>query len=385
MNNLQAIFENIILFCALILCFSISVATLDAQSSGPVVTLQLNPGDNNPRNSEGDFVTLKDGSILFIYSHFVGDAPSDFGNSHLASRRSYDNGNTWTDLDEIVVENEGAMNVMSVCLLRLQNGQIALFYARKNSIHDCIPYMRISEDEGLTWSDPVKCITDRPGYFVLNNSRVIQLENGRLLMPVALHESEEVKGGALELQFNNYGKLFCYYSDNNGLTWKRKGRIDVPQGVMAQEPGLIELKDGRVMMYIRTNSGVQYASYSKNKGKKWSEAIPTNIPSPLSPATIVRIPATQDLLLVWNNNGVKKSAYGGKRTPLNLAVSKDEGTTWDLIKTIHSDPDGWYCYTAVHLLNDKEFLLSYCAGNRPAGTGLSITNITKVNLDWVYK
>lgn len=354
-------------------------------SAPPELTLQLNPGPNNPRNSEGDFVTLKDGGILYIYSHFVGDSPSDFGNSHLASRRSFDNGNTWTESDEIVVENEGAMNVMSVSLLRLKNGQIALFYARKNSIHDCIPYMRVSEDEGLTWSDPVKCITDRPGYFVLNNSRVIQLDNGRLLMPVALHESKVASDSDLELQFNNYGKLFCYYSDDNGLNWKRKSMVEVPHGIMAQEPGLVELKDGRIMMYIRTNSGVQFASFSRNKGKKWSKAVPTNIPTPLSPATIVRIPSTQDLLLVWNNNGVKKSAYGGKRTPFNVAISKNEGVTWENVKTLHDDPDGWYCYTAVHFIKANELLLSYCAGNRPAGTALSITNITKIKLDWLYE
>ena len=75
----------------------------------------------------------------------------------------------------VVVENEGGMNVMSVSLLRLQNGEIALFYLRKNSTEDCIPMMRISKDEARTWSDPIPCITDRKGYFVLNNDRVVQL------------------------------------------------------------------------------------------------------------------------------------------------------------------------------------------------------------------
>src|SRR5690625_2550667 len=102
------------------------------------LTLLLLPGEINQRNIEGDFVKLKDGRIMFIYSHFVGESASDFGNSHLAARYSSDNGDTWTATDEIVVENEGAMNVMSVSLLRLQDGNIALFYARKNSIHDCI-------------------------------------------------------------------------------------------------------------------------------------------------------------------------------------------------------------------------------------------------------
>jgi hypothetical protein len=44
------------------------------------------------------------------------------------------------------------------------------------------------KDEAKSWSEPVPCIPDRQGYFVLNNARVIQLHDGRLLMPVALHQ-----------------------------------------------------------------------------------------------------------------------------------------------------------------------------------------------------
>lgn len=371
------------IWCSICL-IGLSTTVMNAQAPAPLTSLQLNPGENNPRNSEGDFVKLKDGRILIVYTHFVGHSASDFGNSHLAARYSSDNGNTWTEADEIVVENEGTMNVMSVSLLRLQNGQIALFYARKNSIHDCIPYMRISSDEGKSWSAPIRCITDQEGYFVLNNARVIQLSNGRILMPVAHHVSED-RPGNLEHNFNNYGVLYCYYSDDNGQTWKQKGEVKIPDGLMAQEPGLVEMKNGQVMMYIRTDSGVQYASISKNKGKKWSMAVPTNIPSPLSPATIARIPATGDLVLVWNNNGVKKNSYRGKRTPLNVAISKNEGLTWENVKTLHDDPDGWYCYTSIRFISDEELLMSYCAGNRPAGTALSITNVTKINTNWLYE
>lgn len=380
----QANFRKAMVLCLAIYYLSGIITVSMGQSTEPVTTLQLNPGPNNPRNSEGDFVKLKDGRILFVYSHFVGNSASDFGNSHLSARYSHDNGNTWSSTDEVIVENEGAMNVMSVSLLRLQSGEIALFYARKNSINDCIPYMRKSADEGKTWTDPIRCITDTDGYFVINNARVIQLPNGRLLMPVAWHVSDDSPTGNLESQFNNYGRLFCYYSDDNGQSWKRSGEVEVPEGLMAQEPGLIALKDGVLMMYFRTDSGVQYTSYSRNKGKKWSFAVPTNIPSPLSPATIVRIPQTGDLLLVWNNNGVKKSSYGGRRSPLNTAVSRNEGQTWEHVKTLHDDPDGWYCYTAVRFLDNGEFLMGYCAGNRSDGTALSITNITKANIGWLY-
>ena len=328
--------------------------------------LRLSPGPNNPRNSEGDFVTLKDGKILFIYSHFTGNSGGDFGNGYLASRFSTDNGKTWSKEDKTVVNQEGDMNVMSVSLLRLKNGSIALFYGIKNSQQDCMPMMRISDDEAKTWSDPIPCITDKKGYFVLNNNRVIQLNNGRLLMPVALHNVPNGK-------WSNIGRLFTYYSDDNGKTWKSSEEVANPDQVITQEPGVVEQKDGTIFMFIRANKGEQYASYSKDNGETWSAAQPIRIASPLSPASIARIPSTGDLLMVWNNNGTNQ-----KRTPLNVAVSKDEGKSWEHIKILEDDSDGVFCYTAIHFIG-KDVLLAY-ANWKTMGT-----TIVKVSLDWIYK
>src|SRR5690606_40956424 len=52
--------------------------------SPPETTLILKPSENNPRNSEGDFVELKDGRLMCVYSRFYGDSRSDFGSSSLA-------------------------------------------------------------------------------------------------------------------------------------------------------------------------------------------------------------------------------------------------------------------------------------------------------------
>jgi len=59
------------------------------------------------------------------------------------------------------------MNVMSVSLLRLQNGDIALLLFKEElnrGLHTDAAYL---QDEAQSWSDPVPCITDRQGYFVL--------------------------------------------------------------------------------------------------------------------------------------------------------------------------------------------------------------------------
>jgi sialidase-1 len=371
--------KKILTICLIILISSgFSNKTTQSGTKGKETVFKTKSNPENPRNTEGDFITLKDGRILFIYTHFTkgaeGSPHSDFGNAYLAGRYSNDQGKTWADEDVKIVEQEGAMNVMSVSLLRLQNGKIALFYLKKNTKSDCIPYMRISTDEAKTWSEPVQCITDNKGYFVVNNNRVIQLKNGRLLMPSALHKTEDS-------EYSNSGKIWCYYSDNNGATWKRSREVLKADSVITQEPAVIELKNGDIMMLIRANHGIQYKSYSKDKGLTWSKAEPSTIKSPLSPASIARIPSTGDLFLVWNNNGEKGPGYfKGKRNPFTVAISKDEGKTWQNIKNIEDDPDLAFCYGAIHF-TENNVLIAYGVW----GPVYVNEYITRVSYDWIYK
>lgn len=339
--------------------------------------LVLNPGEDNPRNSEGDFIALKDGRLLFVYSHYYGESSSDHATAFLAGRYSSDQGETWTTEDEEIIPNEGGMNVMSVSLLRLQNGDIALFYLRKNDTDDCIPMMRISKNEAKSWSEPISCITDKEGYFVLNNDRVIQLADGRLLLSVARHAGPG-------MEWSGKGDIFAYYSDDNGQTWQSSEEVPNPEGIVLQEPGVVELKDGSILMVIRSNAGVQCYSFSRDRGKTWSEVEKSTLVSPVSPATIERIPGTGDLLAIWNNNLSEDPDRAKLRTPLNASISRDEGKTWENVKTLEDDPDGWYCYIAMEFVGE-EVMLGYCAGNRPAGTGLSVTNLSKVSMDWLYE
>ena len=97
------------------------------QTVGKEIVLRLEPTGENPRNSEGDFIQLENGRILFIYTKFTGGS-GDHAGAHLVSRFSDDKGRTWSKEDVEVVANEGSMNVMSVSLLRLADGRIALFY-----------------------------------------------------------------------------------------------------------------------------------------------------------------------------------------------------------------------------------------------------------------
>jgi sialidase-1 len=341
---------------------------------GKEIVLRLEPGPENPRNSEGDFIKLKDGRILFIYTHFTSGS-GDNATANLEGRISEDGGFTWSKEDIHILDNEGNMNIMSVSLLRLSDDNIALFYLRKNSESDCIPYLRLSNDEAKTWSEPKRCI-EPAGYYVMNNDRVVQLKSGRILLPVALHKT-------LDTEWSSAAKIMCYYSDDEGKTWLKSQLVPNPEKIVLQEPGIAELKNGDLMMFCRTDAGSQFLSFSKDQGLSWSPVQPSNIKSPMSPASIERIPSTGDLLLVWNKNYEEGNPDGGKRTPFALAVSGDEGKEWEKTKYVESNPQGWYCYTAVEFVEDA-VLLGHCSGDRTRFNGLETTQITRLSLDWVY-
>jgi photosystem II stability/assembly factor-like uncharacterized protein len=359
------------------LCHVSAAEPVVIENAGLTKIRLLPPGPGNPRNSEGAFITLNDGRLLFIYTHFTGGG-ADHAAAHLAARSSRDGGKTWTDRDEVILENEAKLNVMSVSLLRLANGDIGLFYLRKNAADDCRLYLRRSSDEGKSFGEPILCIPEA-GYYVVNNDRVIQLASGRLVAPASFRQAAGRPAA-------HPGTAICYLSDDDGRTW-RKSKTELPSPERSrsglQEPALVELKDGKLMMLCRTDQGSQYRSYSADGGDTWSQAKPSELKSPLSPASIKRIPKTGDLLLVWNDHSRIDDSLKGKRTPLSAAISRDEGTTWGATKTLDDNPDGWYCYTAIAFVGDR-VLLGHCAGDSKIGR-LNLTQITCFDVNCLYE
>ncbi len=332
----------------------------------------LPPSAGNPRNSEGDFVELRDGRLMFVYTHFTGGA-SDHATARLAARFSSDGGKSWTTVDTPVLDNEAGQNVMSVSLLRLKTGELALFYLAKQSSEDCRPRVRYSTDEAKTWSEPVECVAGT-GYYVLNNDRVVPLKNGELVFVTAKHAFDGKR-------FDGRGDIYFHRSADHGRTWTMVGPIERGDSTL-QEPGVIELKDGRLMIFCRTTHGSQYLSFSSDQGQTWTPFAASSIQSPVSPATIERIPSTGDLLLVWNDHSHIAPEFRGKRTPFNAAISRDDGQTWEPAKTLEDNVNGWYCYTAMEFVGDH-VVLGHCAGDRRTG-GLNTTQITRFPVSWLY-
>ena len=135
------------------------------------------------------------------------------------------------------------------------------------------------------------------------------------------------------------------------------------------EPEVIELRDGRLLMILRTQLGHIGKSYSTDGGDTWSEMESLGVRAPEAPATLRRIPSTGDLLLIWNDTFTPGAGHGGRRTPLTAALSPDDGRTWRTVDRLESDPRRTYSYTSLVFVRDRA-VMSYWESS-PTGRHLS--------------
>ncbi len=332
--------------------------------------------ESNPRNGEGDIAELKDGRLLLAYTEFYGGS-ADGSAARISGRISEDGGFTWGP-PFVLQPNVGRLNVMSVSLERLSSGDLGFLYLVKNGPDDCKAYLRKSSDDGANWSEPV-CATPERGYHVVNNDRLVELSGGRLIVPAcSFPEGIQV--------WRNWATVF--YSDDGGHSWQRSVSELAVEGSKSgmQEPGVVELKDGSLLMFMRCDLGYIYQSRSFDGGLTWSEPRPTQLRAPVSPSTLKRIPSTGDLLVIWNNReNAPESEPFSRRTPLTSAISQDEGASWGHFRDVESDRTRTYCYTSVTFVGERALLSYYISERLPQGERvLASLKVKILDQSWFY-
>lgn len=329
------------------------------------IILDIPPGENNPRNSEGAFLKLKNGNLIFIYSRFSGDIGGDDAAADIVALYSYDDGESFKDMKVLFTKEEHkAKNIMSVSAIRMSDGRIAVFYMVRMGFHDARAVIRISDDECESFSEPKYCI-NYPGYFVTNNDRVVMLSNGRIIVPAGFHRCLGPDPMIWE-SFNGKGVARFFYSDDFGSTFYESpdfGALNVRTKTGLQEPGIIETDSGKLLCFARTDLGAQYISCSYDYGLTWEPFIASDFTSPTSPLSIKKIPGTDSFIAVYNPVPLSESShlYGWGRTPLVLRVSHDKCKTFGKPIIIENDPESGFCYIAMYFTDDS-LMLAYCAG-----------------------
>ncbi|MDO5349282.1 MAG: sialidase family protein [Lachnospiraceae bacterium] len=342
--------------------------------------------EKNPRNSEGAFLMLQDGRIIFVYGRFKGENWADHAPADICLVTSEDGGHSFGNGRIVLTcEEEKAVNIMSLSLMNMTNGDIGLFYLVRGTYTLMQMYLRRSSDGGQTWSERVLC-TPQEGFFVVNNDRVTRLSDGRILVPAACHRT----GDSF---FDSRSEVVFFYSDDDGATWNcSEGKCCMPHlsGCTSglQEPGVLELAAGVIWCWSRTDLGRQYEMFSVDNGNTWTAAQPSRFTSPNSPLCMKRDEKGR-IYAIWNpipeyNGREKTKVFTGGRTPYVIAVSRDNGKSFSEPAAFETDENSGYCYCAI-LFTEEAMLLGYNAGGPEDGSCLARTRIRRIPLSQLEK
>lgn len=273
-------------------------------------------------NHASTVVETETGDLLAAW--YAGSAEKAEDVAIYASRRSKA-GQKWSE--PIVIADTPEHSEGNPVLWVDPNGSIWLFYVTMYgySWNDCKIKYKMSEDHGATWGEEV-ILRNELGWMTRNSPLV--LRDGTILLPVY----DEVRWHSMVILTSDAFR-----------TWKAYGDLSSPDGAI--QPTVINRNDGSLLMYMRTGGGRIWMSESRDEGRTWSQAQPTSLNNPNAAVCLLKL-RSGNVALAFND-----SPSG--RSPLNIALSTNDGSSWRFNRALESgegsfaypflaqDTDGW--------------------------------------------
>jgi len=210
-------------------------------------------------------------------------------------------------------------------LFKKPNGEIVLFYKAGPNPREWSGLYKTSTDEGKTWSKETLLPAGILGPI---RAKPMLLEDGTLLC-----------GSSVE----SWKTWACWVEATKdwGKTWVKYGPIVNPEeleGII--QPTLFRDKEGNLRMLCRSTRriGRICMAISKDEGKTWSDAKPTELPNPSAGIDVVNLKDGR-LALIYNHTD-------NSRRLLNIAISEDGGDSWKRVVDLENQ-EGEYSYPAM--------------------------------------
>lgn len=276
---------------------------------------------------------------------------NDVGRKKIPYYSTSTNGYSWTTPQQLNIANPNNWQFHHFNLLEVQN-KIFIVMHRITSGEGGIPAITWSDD-GITWSEPklMFCCTEEE-IVIIAARNMTQTVAGKLIIPVA--SGQKPTGSSVT----------TLISGDQGNTWTKGAWIDGSSSTGYAEPTIAQLKDGRLIMLIRTKLGHIYKSYSEseygsnpNWMNAWSEPVPTSLINPWTAHTL-RVTEEGYLIVVFTNSEPDPSNYGFPRDNLTSTISFDDGKTWEQYTPIINNMQ-IVMEPSITLFGDNKILITY--------------------------
>ena len=224
-------------------------------------------------------------------------------------------------------------------IFKRPDGVLVIYFKIGSNVADWSGWQVTSYDNGLTWSrrQPL------PDGFLGPVKNKPTLSHGRLIAPASVE-----KGG---------WRLYFEYSDDMGTTWQRTAYVEADSGIMAIQPAILTLPDGRLQAVARTRNRQVAVTYSDDNGLTWSRLTLSDVPNNNSGLDALTLSDGRHAM-ICNDWPIPSTLQKGARTPLSLLLS-DDGTTWHHALTIEDSPVSQYSYPSIIQTADGKIHLIY--------------------------
>lgn len=217
-------------------------------------------------------------------------------------------------------------------LFQVPSGPLLLFYKVGPDPSHWWGEMKESSDGGLTWSLSRRLPEDIFGPI---KNKPILMSDGRLLCP----SSKET-----EIGDHDYWQVFVESTSDFGKTWDITEALNDGVKTNAIQPSILSYDDDRLQMLCRSKENRLVSFWSSDGGKSWSGPEMTDVPNPNSGTDAVTLKNGMQVL-VYNPTEKVAGKWGGTRSPLSIAVSKD-GKKWTKIHDLETE-EGEFSYPAI--------------------------------------
>ncbi len=284
-------------------------------------------------------LVLPEDRVLVVY--FAGTAEGRDDVRIFSSLRRGGVCGTWGE-PKVISADDGVAHWNPV-LHRAADGTIQLYYKVGKNCACWKTYVQTSSDDGESWSEPRELIEgDESGGRGPVRNKILRTAAGRL-----------IAGGSTE-----WTEWQCFFdvSEDEGKTWHRTVDLPLPElhteafiqsGQSADNKGVIQPTlwedTAGVHALLRSTQGYVYRTDSADGGYTWCPPYRTELPNNNSG---IDLDKTDDGRLVLAYTPIAQN--WGPRTPLSLAVSRDNGDSWEHLTQLVTAmlPDG-FAYPCV--------------------------------------